>query len=231
MTKSVGLSKGESGWGLVLAVLFLGFCAYSLLVAPSERNMGEIYRIIYVHVPSAFASFAAALILCVYSVLSLRKGSAKTARMGKAWAEVGLVFSILTLATGSIWGKPTWGTWWTWDARLTTTFLLALLYAGYLLLHASLPEGPQRTKGCAILGILILVDVPIIYKSVSWWRTLHQPPSIMRRGGSTMSNEILIPLLVGAALMIVIAWYLTHVREKNLEREQELEKLSFEKMQ
>jgi heme exporter protein C len=149
----------------------------------------------------------------------------------KATAEVGLLFTILTLATGSIWGRPTWGTWWTWDARLTTTFLLALLYAGYLLLYAAMPPGPSRIRVCAVLGILIFADVPIIYKSVTWWRTLHQPPSMIREGGSTMEPEILWTLVAGMVVMAMYAAWLVRLRSRNILLAEQLEAASFEQLQ
>jgi heme exporter protein C len=146
--------------------------------------------------------------------------------MSRAATEVGLVFTILTLATGSIWGKPTWGTWWTWDARLTTTFLLSLMYGGWLLLYNAIPEGPSRTRSCSILGLMIAADVPIIYKSVTWWRTLHQPQTILRAGGSTMDGEMLSVLLAGIAIMVFVALSMIFVRRDNLVLEQVLEQKS-----
>jgi len=209
--------------GIALGVLWL----WALAIAPAERHQGEVYRIIYLHVPSAFAAFASSVVLLFYSVAGIRTRKPELLHWQKACAEVGLMFTVITLATGSIWGKPTWGTWWTWDARLTTTFLLALLYAAWLLLHASLSPGPGRVATCSVLGILIFADVPIIYKSVTWWRTLHQPQSILRAGESTMSGDILVPLLAGVVVTCGTGIWLMAQRAVNLKLRDDLESSSF----
>lgn len=193
---------------------------------PVDEAQGEVYRIIYLHVPAAFAAFASAFILAGASFWALRSKSQSSLNLAKASTEVGLIFTILTLATGSIWGKPTWGTWWTWDARLTTTFLLALMYGGWLLLYNAIPEGPSRIRSCAILGLAIAADVPIIYKSVTWWRTLHQPQTILRSGGSTMDGDMLSLLLAGIGIMTLVCVAMILVRKKNIQLEQVLEQKS-----
>jgi heme exporter protein C len=193
---------------------------------PVDDAQGEIYRIIYLHVPAAFAAFTSAFVLAIASIMALRSKGGSNLDLSKAATEVGLIFTILTLATGSIWGKPTWGTWWTWDARLTTTFLLALMYGGWLLLHNAIPEGPSRVRSCSILGLMIAVDVPIIYKSVTWWRTLHQPQTILRRGGSTMDGDMLSVLLAGIGIMVIVCISMIFVRQKNIGLERELEQRS-----
>ena len=157
--------------GLIVFTLLAISWIWGLKFAPEEEHMGEVYRIIYLHVPVAFTAFFSSFVLLVVSVWALFKKNSPAGLIAKASAEVGLIFTILTLATGSIWGRPTWGVWWDWDARLTTTLILALLYCGYLILYSSISAGPQRNKICAALGILIAADVPVIYKSVSWWRT------------------------------------------------------------
>ena len=214
--------------GLIVLGLLLGSWFWGLKLAPTDQHMGEVYRIIYLHVPSAFAAFFSAFVLLVVSIWALVKKDSPAPLVGKASAEVGLIFTALTLATGSIWGRPTWGVWWDWDARLTTTLILALLYCGYLILYSSLHPGPQRNKICAALGILIAADVPIIYQSVTWWRTLHQPPTLMRSGKSTMSPEMLSALLFALGVMLVVGGYLVYQRYKNLTIAEELERLSYE---
>ena len=220
-------SKLSNTIGLISGLAIAGVWFWALRLAPTETHQGEVYRIIYLHVPAAFAAFASSLVLLIFSIRGLRNKSDSVLNWQKACAEVGLIFTVITLATGSIWGKPTWGTWWTWDARLTTTFLLALLYSAWLLLHSSLSPGPGRTSACSVLGILIFADVPIIYKSVSWWRTLHQPQSILRPGGSTVSSEILVPLVTAIIISCIIAIWLMHRRTSNLKLKDELESLSF----
>jgi heme exporter protein C len=131
--------------------------------------------------------------------------------------EIGLVFTCLTLATGSIWGRPTWGTWWTWDARLTTTLLLAVLQAAYLLLLQSLERTTRSIRVCSILGIVICVDIPIIYQSVSWWRSLHQPAALVAERGRNMDPEMLQLLLISLILLAALSVALWIWRAGNLQ--------------
>lgn len=216
--------------GFVLAALVLAQWAVGLFYAPVDALQGEVYRIIFIHVPAAFTAFFSALILFIYSILALRTKKESYQQVCKATAEVGLIFTILTLVTGSIWGKPTWGVWWTWDARLTTTLLLAILYAGYLLLYASLEPGPGRTKACAILGILISADVPVIYQSVNWWRTLHQPQSMLRKGGPTMDPVILWTVVAGILILVSFSIWLIIQRKINISMQDDLETQSFQQL-
>jgi heme exporter protein C len=210
----------------VLLALLLGQWILAWFWVPVDEAQGEVYRIVYLHVPAAFASFLSAGVLLIGSLLALRSKSEHWLNLSRAAAEVGLLFTLLTLATGSIWGKPTWGVWWTWDARLTTSFLLALMYGGWILLFGAIPQGPSRTRSCSILGVMIAADVPIIYKSVTWWRTLHQPQTILRTGGSTMDGDMLCVLLSGIAIMALVSVNLILVRRETLGLEQELEEKS-----
>ncbi|NRA45198.1 MAG: cytochrome c biogenesis protein CcsA [Oligoflexales bacterium] len=216
--------------GISSMLICLGLWAYGLFFAITEAHQGDVYRIIYLHVPSAFTCFFCALVLFIFSIKGLR-GKSSSLLYGKATAEVGLLFTIITLATGSIWGKPTWGVWWTWDARLTTTFILSLLYCGYLLLWSAMQPGSGRVKVCSILGILIFADVPIIYKSVTWWRTLHQPPSILRENGPTMAPEILYLLLSCSFAVICLSVWMVWIRSQNLKLEENLNKASYQQLE
>lgn len=202
----------------------------ALVYAPVDATMGDVYRILYVHVPCALVSFISSFVLFVFSVLTIRARSDKYLMWSKACAETGFLFTVLTLAEGSIWGKPTWGVWWTWDPRLTTTLLLAVLYAGYLLLMASLPPGPGKSRVCAVLGVLIFADVPIIYESVVWWRTLHQPMSTFRRGGARMDADMLATLGVSAAALLALAAWYVIARTANLKAKEALETQSLDQM-
>ncbi len=213
--------------GLIIFALLLASWYWALVKAPTEAAMGEVYRIIYLHVPSAFTAFFSSLVLCIFSVWGIWKKDERAMVWGKACAEVGFIFTLLTLATGSIWGRPTWGVWWTWDARLTTTLLLALLYAGYLILYGSLTPGAQRTRICSVLGILIFADVPIIYKSVTWWRALHQPPTLMRPGGATIAPEMFNTLMVCLVVMLAVGYWMMRQRAYNMGLEHDLEKQSY----
>ena len=219
------LVVGVIAFGLVLTTWLMAF-----FYAPVDANQGQVYRIIFLHVPSAMTAFSSAAVLLVLSLVGLKTRSESSLLWARATAETGLMYTGLTLATGSIWGRPTWGVWWTWDARLTTTLLLAILYAGYLLLYATMAPGPARVRSCAVLGILISIDVPIIYQSVSWWRTLHQPPSMFRGGGSTMSPEILTTLMTAMVSMIFMGGWLLWQRGRNLKLAEELERASFDQL-
>ncbi len=212
---------GATLGGLVLVGWYLG-----MFKAPIDANQGTVYRIIYIHVPSAMTAFFTSAVLFITSLWALRSKRDAPMQWSKATAEVGLIFTILCLVTGSIWGRPTWGTWWTWDARLTTTLLLAILYAGYLLLYAAMPSGPGRRKVCAVLGVLICANVPIIYKSVSWWRTLHQGTDIVDNRGANMDSTMLSILLANMAFMLLWSLWLIYTRSKLLGEHDELEAIS-----
>lgn len=228
MSNAVPQDKRSMLFGVGSALLLLMAWFWAIRLAPSEQHQGEIYRIVYLHVPSAFTAFLSAGLLMIFSLLTLFKRSGSAALWSKATAEVGLLYTVITLATGSIWGRPTWGVWWTWDARLTTTLILALLYAGYLIFHSSINPGPQRDRIAAALGIIIALDVPIIYQSVNWWRTLHQPQSIVRAGGSTMAPEMLMVLLFGFLASICFATWLLYIRFGNLRLQDLLEQHSYD---
>ncbi len=216
------------GWtqclGLLLYVLLLSLWGYALIGLGSEEHQGDVYRIIYMHVPAAFAAFMCSFVLFVASIYGLKRNKHGQAVLyGRAAAEVGLAFTLITLVTGSIWGKPTWGVWWTWDGRLTTTFILLLLYGGYLFLWSAVSDPVLRTKVCSILGLLIFADVPIIYKSVTWWRTLHQPPSLFQGGQGLIAGEFLSLLLGGIAGVSLLALWLIWQRGINLGLQKEID--------
>lgn len=223
--------SGSMIFGVVAILAVIGAWLMGFYYAPVDMHQGPVYRIIFLHVPSAMAAFAASFGMLIFSLVGLSKRSESSLKWSKAIAEVGVIFTCLALATGSIWGRPTWGTWWTWDARLTTTFLLFLMYVGWLLLYSSLPPGPSRVTVCSVLGILIFVDVPIIYKSVTWWRTLHQPPSMLRPdGASTMEPEMLHSLLFAIFSMLLMAVWLVRERYYNIGLQDEIEAASYQRM-
>lgn len=195
------------------------FAAYRF--APIDGMQGEVYKIIYVHVPSAAVALGlTGLGLFLTSLFALAKRSSRTLSLSRAWVEVGLAATVVTLITGSLWGKPTWGTYWTWDARLTTTLLLAIALIAYLMLDDSLKRHAKRPQILASFGILICLDIPVIYKSVSWWRTLHQPASLISERGRTMDPTMLQFLLLSilttllfASSLVMLRWHVT--RQKN----------------
>jgi heme exporter protein C len=152
----------------------------ALFVAPTDVNQGDAYRLLYLHVPAAWLAYLAFFVTAVASLLWLvpRTRSATWDLLAGASAEVGVVFTALMLVVGSLWGRPIWGTWWEWDARLTTTAVLFFLYLGYLALRRTGATSDERGKRCAIAALIAFVDVPIVHFSVTWWETLHQDATV-----------------------------------------------------
>ncbi|MCL6544596.1 MAG: cytochrome c biogenesis protein CcsA [Bryobacteraceae bacterium] len=169
---------------LVAAWLLLANLAVILLVLPDEAEQGAIYRIIFFHVPAAWSAFLGFLVAALASVAYLVKRNLWFDALAVSVTEVGLAFSIVNLITGMIWGRIIWGIWWTWDARLTSMLVCALLYAGYLMLRRAVEEPAQRAKFSAVFSIFAFIDVPIVWFSIQWWRTQHPQPVI--RGGGSM---------------------------------------------
>jgi len=194
----------------IYAAVTVGLMAWgfyqAIYVAPNDAMQGEIFRIIYYHVPSASVAFLFFAISLAGSIgyLSCRRNRPEWAQVSDAWAlagaEVGVVFCTVVLTTGPIWGRRAWGIWWTWDARLTTTLVLWLIYVSYLLLRR-FAAGPQMQTLAAVLGIFGALDVPIVYMSNRWWRTQHPAPVF---GGDSSAG--MDPSMVGALLWNMLAW-------------------------
>jgi heme exporter protein C len=147
---------------------------YSIMTSPPDKDMGDLQKIMYVHVPAAWMTFIAFFVVFVCSVKYMWKGQENDDLLAASAAEVGAVFNGTTLLLGMIWGRPTWGVWWTWDARLTSTLVLFLIFVGYLAMRAFVEDPVQRAKWCAAVGTIGALNVPIVYMSVRWWRTIHQ---------------------------------------------------------
>jgi heme exporter protein C len=207
------------GW-LSAAALALGL-VMALGVAPREATQGNVQRIMYVHPPLAWVAYLAFGVVAVASIVYLVRRRPAADRIAHASAEVGVIFTGLAIATGSIWGKPTWGTWWTWDARLTSVAILFVMYVGYLLLRGTVEDRERAARYCAVLGIVAALDMPLVHFSVTWWRTLHQPPTLMKPGGFSGSAAILWPLLVNLAAFTVLYAYLVAKRVRLLRTETE----------
>ncbi len=163
--------------GLVAFAAVLTAQALGFVTSPPDRDMGHLQKIMYVHVPSAWNAFLAFFVVFVASVHYLWLKRERSDLLAASAAEVGTVFTALTLLLGSIWGRPTWGAWWTWDPRLTSTAVLLVIFAGYLALRAFADDADRRARWSAAVGILGALNVPIVYMSVKWWRTLHQTQS------------------------------------------------------
>ena len=211
---------GVLGW-LAAAALALG-AVLGLLVAPRELTQGNVQRVMYLHVPSVWVAYLAFAVVFVASITYLWKRAAGADRVAHASAEVGVVFTGITIATGAIWGKPTWGTWWTWDARLTSVAVLFVMYVGYLLVRAMIDEPERGARYAAVLGIVAALDIPLVHFSVYWWRTLHQPPSILKPGPATMPRVILGTLLVNFAAFTILYLYFVTKRVSLLRAQQEI---------
>ena len=184
-------------WLTALTTLLLGYGLYlALFVAPPDYQQGETVKIMFVHVPAAWlAMFGYTLIaIAALGTLIWRHPLADVA--AKTAAPIGATFTFIALVTGSLWGKPMWGTWWVWDARLTSMLILFFLYLGHMALLNAFDDASRGNRAAAILAIVGFVNVPIIKFSVDWWNTLHQPESVFRLGGPTIDPSILWPLLI-----------------------------------
>jgi heme exporter protein C len=206
-----------NGLGVVAFLAVLVGLYLAFVYAPADALQGDVQRIMYIHVPTAWVAFFAFFVVFVSSLVYLWKRLPEADRLAYASAEVGVLFTALTLIDGSIWGKPTWGIWWTWDARLTTTAILFVMYIGYLMLRSFVEEPDRRARLAALVGIVGFIDVPITYMSVLWFRTLHQPPSI-QRGGASMPDSMLFTLLfnVGAYTLVYLFFLVKRVRVESL---------------
>jgi heme exporter protein C len=202
---------------LLVAGLYIGF-----FVAPTDFQQGEAYRIIYIHVPAAWMAMFLYLLMAVYAGLGLAFNARLWSMMATAIAPTGAMFAFLALWTGALWGRPMWGTWWVWDARLTSTLILFFLYLGFLSLQGVIEDTRRADRAGALLALVGAVNVPIIYFSVQWWNTLHQGASL--RLGKTPS---IAPIMLAALLIMIAACWmysitvtLMRVRSIILEREQ-----------
>jgi heme exporter protein C len=191
-------------------VLLLAALAAAFIIAPSEAVMGDVQRIFYFHVASAWAAFLAFFLVFLGSIAYLRSRDLHWDTLAASAAEIGVVFTSITLASGSIWARSAWGTWWTWEPRLTTTLLLWLIYVSYLLLRGMTEEPGRRAAFAAVFGIVGFVDVPIVFMSVRWWRTLH--PAVVSSEGFDMEATMLPALFLSVAAFTAVLAYLVLLR-------------------
>ena len=189
------IARPATGWLLGVGVLLVLAGTYGgLAVTPPDYLQGETVRILYIHVPSAWLGMAGWASIAAASISQIVWRHPLAAVAGRALAPVGATFAALCLATGSIWGRPTWGTWWEWDGRLTSMLILFFLYLGYIALAAAERERGGDGRMAALFGVVGAINLPIIHYSVLWWRTLHQGQSISVSGGSSIAPELLWPL-------------------------------------
>ncbi len=199
-----------------IAGLYVGF-----FIAPTDAQQGEGYRIIFVHVPVSWMSMFIYLVMAGWAGLGLALNSRISGMMASALAPTGAIFTFLSLWTGALWGKPMWGTWWVWDARLTSELILLFLYLGFMALQSAIDDPRRADKAGAVLALVGVVNIPIIYFSVQWWNTLHQGASVSLTKAPSMATV----MLIGMLLMVMACWMysaaaaLARVRCIMLERE------------
>ncbi len=207
--------------GILTVLLLVAGLGAGLGWAPRDAVQGNVQRIMYLHVPAILTAYLVIGVVLVASIAYLWTRRMAWDRLAAASGELAVCFIGVAIATGSIWGKPTWGTWWTWDARLTSTALLFVIYLGYLLLRTVVEDRERAATYAAVVGIVGALDVPIIHFSVQWWRTLHQPATLLRPQAPTMDRAMFIALLVNVLAFLCTYAYLAARRYRLLTLEAE----------
>ena len=209
---------------LSTAMISLGLY-YGLFDSPKDYQQGDAVRIMYVHVPSAWLASFLYFSLAISCIFYLVWKHPLADLIANAIAPIGLIFSVLTLITGSLWGKPMWGTWWVWDARLTSMLILFFFYLGFILLSNAFERKIDGSKTASVLAIIGLINLPIIKFSVDWWHTLHQPSSILRMDGPSIDKEMLFPLALMMVGFSLFSLYLIIINVKTMLMEKKCEAL------
>jgi len=211
----------------IFFVLLLVALSFALIFSPPDYLQGDSVRIMYVHVPSAWIGLASFTCIAFLSIVNFIFKIKNVTLITKSIAPLGLMFTCLAIVTGSLWGQPTWGTWWAWDARLTSMVILSLFYIGFIVAHKFISQEERANKISSIVAIIGLINIPIIKYSVDWWNTLHQPASIKLTGTSTIHSSMLMPLflmffvLLLYCALIFLMKYKTEIirmKKKNLKR-------------
>ena len=198
-------------WGL-----YIGF-----FVAPTDFQQGESYRIIFIHVPAAWMSMFIYLVMAFWAGVGLIWNTRLSSMMAHALAPTGAMMTVVALWTGALWGRPTWGTWWVWDARLTSELVLLFLYVGYIVLRSSIDDPRRGDRASAVLALVGVVNVPIIYFSVQWWNTLHQGASVSLTKSPSMASSMLFGMLVMALAFWMYSIAVSLVRVRKIIRQRE----------
>jgi heme exporter protein C len=193
--------------GVVAALGLVAGLVMAFGVAPREIIQGNVQRIMYVHVPAVWVAYLAFIVVFVASIAYLWTRAAGADRAAHAAAEVGVVFLGVNIVTGAIWGKPTWGTWWTWDARLTSVAIVFVIFVGYLLVRQMTDDPERGARFAAVVGIVGALNIPLVHFSVYWWRTLHQPPTFVKPGPTAASSSIRAALLVNFVGLLLLGAY------------------------
>src|SRR5688572_21617754 len=219
-----GMARRMAPWfGWPAGALILAGMYGGLILAPPDYQQGDAFRIVYVHAPSAWLSMLVYGTMAAAAAIGLVWPIKLAHAVAAAAAPVGASFTVLALATGAIWGKPMWGTWWVWDARLTSELILLFLYAGVIALRASIDDRDRADRAAAVLAIVGVVNLPVIHYSVYWWNTLHQPATLTKFGKPSMAGEMLWPLLAMLAGFTLYfgAVLLVRLRAEILRRERD----------
>ena len=212
---------------IVMFIILIVGLVYSLYISPPDYIQGESVRIMYVHVPSSFIALGCFGFIGLASILNLIFKIKIMPLIGRSLAPIGCVFSLISIVTGSIWGKPTWGTWWVWDARLTSMLILFLLYILYIFTWKFIKDFELANKTTSFIGIIGLLNVPVIKYSVDWWNTLHQPSSITLTSAPTIHYTMLFPLIIMFlgmvifSLVIFLMKYKTEIIKSKLDKDRE----------
>ena len=210
-TRFMRMSAAVLPWlGAVTAALLVGGLILALVVAPPDYQQGDSARIMFIHVPAAWTALFVYVLIVLASASSLIWRHPLADIAGREAALLGAGFTLICLLTGSLWGKPMWGAWWVWDARLTSVLILFFLYLGYLALANAFDDPTRGARAAAVLALVGAINLPVIKFSVEWWNTLHQPASVFRLGGPTIVLSMLLPLLVMAAAFtsfFILVWF------------------------
>jgi heme exporter protein C len=205
--------------GFAAALLMIVGLTIGFFVAPTDAQQGEVYRIIFIHVPAAWMSMFIYVVMAFWAALGLALNTRLSAMMAAALAPTGALFTFIALWTGSLWGKPTWGTYWVWDARLTSELILLFLYFGFIALRAAIEDPRRADRAAALLAIVGVVNVPIIYYSVQWWNTLHQGASVSLTRAPSMAKTMLAGMIVMALAFWLYSIAVSLVRLRCMIRE------------
>ena len=214
-TRFLGLTKRVVPWMATITALLFVVGLYLSFTSDGDYQQGMTVRIMYVHVPAAWLSMMCYTVMALSAIGTLVWRHPLADVSHKAAAPLGAAFTVIALATGSLWGKPMWGTWWVWDARLTSVFILLLMYLGLIALNRAVDDPGKAARLSAVLILVGFVNIPIIKFSVDWWNTLHQPASIIRISGPTIDNEFLWPLLTMASAFTLLFFTLHLLAMRN----------------
>ncbi len=223
-----GYVLGTASLALLVVGAYLG-----LVWSPPDVQQGNAMRIMYVHVPAAWVAYLAFFVVMVASGMYLWKRNLKWDRLAGSAAELGVLLTALTLTVGSVWAKPIWGVWWTWDPRVTTTAILFVIYAGYLMLRTLQVDPLARARQAAVVGIVGFIDIPIVHMSVLWWRSIHQAPTVLQPGlqDPPLDDRMEISLFVNLLAFTVLFVFLLGQRMRLARMEQQRDELLWQEVQ